>query len=105
MLVSCGVPSVADLIFVYPLVKAMVFASNRSWSDDGQEVRMALIVVRDMTSATLQVGHTTLSLASTVRVNSLLEHVASLANYQNGTFELVLQQHRDSNTVHISSYN
>lgn len=72
--------------------------------DELEEIRMALIVVQDMTTATLQVGHTSLSLASTVPVKMLLEHVATSANYLNGTFQLFLQSSgSDANAVRFSS--
>ena len=57
-----------------------------------QEVRMAAIFFLDMSSATVQSGRTSLQLASTVLVKTLLEHVCSSTNYVSGTFELVLQK-------------
>ena len=72
----------------------MILSSNLSASaHSGQEgeIRMALIVVQDMTTATLQVGHTSLSLASTVLIRTLVQQVATSANYMNGTFLLLLQ--------------
>ena len=73
--------------------------STPATSGSGQEIRMALIVVRDLSTATMQVGNISISLASTVPVRSLLEHVSLLAKYQNGTFELLLQRSTDSNAV------
>lgn len=66
-------------------------ASATSHGGQTEEIRMALIVVQDMTTATMQVGHTNLSLASTVTVKTLLEHIAASTNYMVGTFQLQLQ--------------
>lgn len=66
-------------------------ASTNAYSGQEGEVRMALIVVQDMTTATLQIGHTSLSLASTALVRTLVQQVATSANYMNGTFRLLLQ--------------
>ena len=55
-------------------------------------VRMALIVVQDMTSADIQVTRTTFQLASTVPVSVLVNQVASSTSYVPGTFELQLQR-------------
>lgn len=80
-----------------PAVKdseSMIFSGNPSaTSSSGQhgEIRMALIVVQDMTTATLQIGHTSLSLASTASVRTLVQQVATSTNYMNGTFSLLLQ--------------
>lgn len=74
-------------------------------SNSGQdgEIRMALIVIQDMTTATLQIGHTSLSLASTVPVRTLLQQVATSSNYTNGTFQLLLQPvGSDSSTVSLT---
>lgn len=73
-------------------------------SHDGDIIRMAFIVVQDMTSATLQVGHTTISLASTASVRTLVQQVATSANYMNGTFQLQLQPvGSDSGPVSVSN--
>ena len=56
-----------------------------------EEIRMALIVVQDMTTATMQIGHVNLSLASSVTVKSLFEHIAISTNYMMGTFQVLLQ--------------
>jgi hypothetical protein len=86
----------------------MILSGNLSaGSHSGQEgeIRMALIVVQDMTTATLQVGHVSLSLASTVLVRMLVQQVATSANYVNGTFLLHLQPaNPDSSAVSIPAY-
>lgn len=83
----------------------MILSSNLSaGSHSGQEgeIRMALIVVQDMTTATLQVGHVSLSLASTVLVRMLVQQVATSANYVN---LLHLQPaNPDSSAVSIPAY-
>ena len=65
--------------------------SATSHGGQAEEIRMALIVVQDMTTATMQVGHTNFSLASTVTVRTLLEHIATSTSYMMGTFQLQLQ--------------
>lgn len=78
-------------------------ASASSHSGQDEEIRMALIVVQDMTTATLQIGHTSLSLASTASVRTLVQQVATSTNYMNGTFSLLLQPtNPDTSSVSVS---
>ena len=76
-------------------------ASVSSQTGQEGEIRMALIVVQDMTTATLQIGHTSYSLASSVPVRTLLQQVATSANYMNGTFQLLLQPSGSDSSVSL----
>ena len=78
-------------------------ASVSSQSGQDGEIRMALIAVQDMTTATLQIGHTSLSLASTVPVRTLVQQVATSANYMNGTFQLLLQPADSDSSVSVDA--
>jgi hypothetical protein len=69
----------------------MVHADTNQDASDGQEVRMAAIHFLDMTSASMQSGRSSLQLASTVLVKTLLDHASSTTKYVKGTFELMLQ--------------
>ena len=70
----------------------MVHTDNQNATHE-QEVRMAAIYFLDMSSATMQSGgRTSLQLASTVLVKTLLEHVCESTNYVKGTFEFMLQK-------------
>lgn len=57
-----------------------------------EEIRMALIVVQDMTTASMQVSRMSVSLASTATVSMLLDQVANFSSYTAGSFELILQR-------------
>lgn len=70
----------------------MVRGDSRSDLERSNSVRLAAIVVRDMTTATLMVDSVNLHLASTVTVAILMEHVAAATSYRVGSFELVLQK-------------
>lgn len=79
--------------------------STSAASHGGQleEIRMALIVVQDMTTATMQIGHNNLYLASTVTVKTLLEHTAVATKYMMGTFQLLLQPSGSDKTAVVQS--
>jgi len=70
----------------------MVHADADQYASNGQNVRMAAIYFLDMTTASMQSGHTSLQLASTVMVKTLFDHASSTTNYVNGTFELTIQK-------------